>query len=214
MRITLLSLCFFLTLSLQSQSSSYQKELDVLVTEMQTEFSSSGEAIKQAEAFEQLTYSETPNWLAFYYTSYSYVMAAFLEPDPKVIDKLAQKAQSTLDGMDISDQDESEIYCLKSLITSALILADPNTRGMKYGMESSALLNKAKSANPDNPRVYLIEGQGLLYMPVAYGGGCNSAIPLLQIALEKYNTYAPKGDLYPNWGKDEVVQLLANCKSN
>jgi hypothetical protein len=51
----------------------------------------------------------------------------------------------------------------------------------------------------------------LKYTPEQFGGGCKTAKPELQTALEKYNTFKPASELHPNWGKAPVEQLLKEC---
>ena len=191
----------------------HYKELYALVHSLTTKMKSTSEAVELAGVFEQTETADSLQWLTQYYASYCYVMGAFMEENPKHIDALALKSKLALDIAEPLAEDISEIYCLRSLIASARIMVDPESRGMKYGIESSTMLNKAKAANPNNPRVYLIEGQSLLYTPDEYGGGCKNALPLFDEALARYQAFNLKSEVHPNWGKDEVLQLIEQCRS-
>ena len=63
----------------------------------------------------------------------------------------------------------------------------------------------------NNPRPYFLKGQGLKYTPAQFGGGCSTAKPQLQIALDKYATFKPASEISPNWGKKIVEMLIKEC---
>ena len=63
-----------------------------------------------------------------------------------------------------------------------------------------------------NPRPYFLTGQTLKYTPEQFGGGCSTATPLLQAALDKFSAFKPVTILAPNWGMQRVMQLLLECK--
>lgn len=46
----------------------------------------------------------------------------------------------------------------------------------KHGLRASALLDKAKKLDPDDPFVLLIEGQSLLFRPALFGGDKQAAL--------------------------------------
>ena len=50
------------------------------------------------------------------------------------------------------------------------------------------------------------------YTPEQFGGGCKTAKPVLQTALEKYATFKPASDISPDWGKKLTQGLLEGCK--
>ncbi|WP_315818240.1 hypothetical protein [Paraflavitalea speifideaquila] len=51
------------------------------------------------------------------------------------------------------------------MIATLRMMADPMNRYMTYGPQATEALQKAKSLNPENPRVYLLEGQDKFYTP-------------------------------------------------
>ena len=63
-----------------------------------------------------------------------------------------------------------------------------------------------------NPRLYFLKGQGLKYTPEQFGGGCKTAKPQLQTALDKYAAFKPASDISPNWGKERTEVLIKDCK--
>jgi hypothetical protein len=81
---------------------------------------------------------------------------------------------------------------------------------MQYSIKANEAFAKAEAINPDNPRIYFLQGQNLLYTPEAFGGGVEAACPLLRKALEKYNTFVPASDYSPDWGKESTDKLVKN----
>lgn len=82
--------------------------------------------------------------------------------------------------------------------------------GMVNGIKIGREIEKAKKLEPENPRVYLINGNGKLYTPPMFGGGVDKAIGLFEKAVELFAKEKDKG-IYPDWGKDEVYVFLGNA---
>jgi hypothetical protein len=98
------------------------------------------------------------------------------------------------------------------MIATLRMLVNPQQRWQQYGAVIQTELEKAKSQDPSNPRPYYIQGNNLRNTPEQFGGGCSTAKPLLDQALQKYETFKPASAIAPNWGKERTQQLLAGCK--
>lgn len=98
------------------------------------------------------------------------------------------------------------------MIASCHMMVDPQQRWMQYGQESSSNMEAAIQQDAANPRPYFLKGQGLKYTPQQFGGGCATAKPQLETALEKYNTFKPASEIHPSWGKQIVEKLISDCK--
>jgi hypothetical protein len=83
---------------------------------------------------------------------------------------------------------------------------------MQYGLLSDKMLKAAKEQDPTNPRPYMLKGQGLKYTPEQFGGGCKTAKPELEMAMEKFNAFKPATELSPDWGKTYTATLLKECE--
>jgi hypothetical protein len=125
-------------------------------------------------------------------------------------------------GCDISEKfagkadtlspNNSEIYALRSLIYSMRIGVNPMLRGAKFGTKSGEMNAKAKELDPNNPRPYLLQGQGKFYTPEQFGGGKEKALPLLEEAVRKFDNFKPASPISPNWGKQRAKQMLEECQ--
>lgn len=164
-----------------------------------------------ANNFERIASVTKDQWLPYYYASLARVRTAFMQQDKSKIDPIVDHAETLEKKAETLNPDKAEILCLQSMIASARIAVDPQTRGMQYGPEAAAFLQQAQSISPDNPRVMLLLGQNAFYTPAQWGGGKDKAKPLLQTALKQFSTFRPSTALSPNWGKGLAEYLLAQC---
>ena len=64
--------------------------------------------------------------------------------------------------------------------------------------------------NPNNPRLYYLQGESLFGTPVQFGGGHDKAKPVFEKALDLFKAEQPK-PLYPNWGRKATEDKIAQC---
>jgi hypothetical protein len=82
---------------------------------------------------------------------------------------------------------------------------------MKYGQIFSSNLEKAKEVNPENPRMYYLQGTSKLFTPKAYGGGKKVALPYFEKAKTLFEKESNDDITKPNWGKKHNEGFLAEC---
>lgn len=202
----LLAVCSF------AQSEKYVAAMKKNLAGMDSSFKSPEGLISLANSFERIATAEKSQWLPYYYAAFCQVNAGFMEQDKSKTDGIADKANELIKKADSLSPNNSEISCIKSMIASCHMLVNPQERWMQYGQESSSNMDAAMQQDTTNPRPYFLKGQGLKYTPEQFGGGCVTAKPPLQTALEKYNTFKPASELHPNWGKQIVEKLISECK--
>jgi hypothetical protein len=100
-------------------------------------------------------------------------------------DQLLDQADKFLQQAEAIAADNDEVLVLKAFIAQGRISIDGQTRFPTYGPVFNESLRKAKQINPDNPRIYVLEGQMLYYTPEAFGGGKAVACPKLKQAIDK-----------------------------
>ena len=208
---------FFLTslilisLASFSQSDKYAAAMQKNIAAIDSGFRNPAYLLSLANNFERIAVAEKNQWLAYYYAAYCQVNNAFMEQDKDKVDGIADKATALIAKADSLSPNNSEISCIKSMIASSHMMVNPMQRYMQYGPESGENIDKAMEQDPTNPRPYLLKGQGLKYTPEQFGGGCGTAKPVLQTALDKYAIFKPANDLSPTWGKTRVEQLMKEC---
>jgi hypothetical protein len=151
------------------------------------------------------------SWLAYYWCSYGYASAAYLAPRSKK-DALLDKAQEIIDQTKSLKVNRVELLLLQSWIYSIRITVVPASRLKEFGGLADQNREEAFTIDPNNPRYYFLKASSLYYTPPAMGGGKSKAQPLLEEAIEKYESYPVKEKLYPSWGRLEAEELLKKCK--
>jgi hypothetical protein len=210
--LLLLTVLFSLSLATFAQSDKYVAAMQKNLSAMDTSFKTPANLLAVANNFERIATAEKSQWLPYYYAAFCQVNYGFMEQDKDKIDGFADKATDLINKADSLMPNNSEISCIKSMIASCHMMVNPMQRWQEYGAESNGNMEKAMQQDPTNPRPYYLKGQGLKFTPEQFGGGCKTAKPELQTALEKYAAFKPASELHPNWGKTQVEKLLVECK--
>lgn len=206
-------LAFLFTAGLGTAAMAQSAQYTDAMTKQTSDLDSSGtftpDGLQQkANTFERIADAEKSQWLPYYYAAYAQVMQALTLQDKSQIDPLADRAEANLDKAEALSPKNSEIACIRSLVATARLTVDPMTRGMKYGPEAAAQLEQAASFNPENPRIYLLQGQSLLFTPEQWGGSKSKAKMTLEVALQKFAAFKPESSIAPHWGEPYTRKLL------
>ncbi len=199
-------------ITLQAQSEKFTAAIKSNIAAIDTSFKNPSSLIAVANNFERIGLAEKNQWLPYYYAAYCHVMYAFMQQDPSGNDAIADRAEALISKADSLTSDNSEITSVKSMIATVRMIVNPQQRYMQYGTEANQLMGKAKQQDPTNPRPYYLQGQNLKNTPEQFGGGCKTAKPLLETAMQKYEAFKTQSDIHPNWGKQITEQLLSQCK--
>lgn len=210
-KLLTLVIVFSSLITARAQNTQYHKMMEKHIAALDSG-KSYGSYLALAGVFERIGNAEKKEWLPFYHAAYSYVIASYGQKDNDKKDEYLDKAQELADKAENLQPNEPEIILLKSFILSARIPVNPMVRGMKYGPESGAMLETAYAMDKENPRYYFLKGSGLFYTPEMFGGGKEKALPVLEKAKEKYETFKPKSSIHPNWGQKQALGMLQQCK--
>jgi hypothetical protein len=204
-----LIICFCLAAFAQSDkyAPAIKKNIAMLDSAMQK-----GNAKELANNFERIGDAEKTLWLPYYYAAYCNILSTYTENDKSKIDAIADKAEELITKAEtLAGKENSEIDVIKSMIASAHMMVDPQSRYMQYGAGSSSNIEKAKSLDPTNPRPLYLEAQAKFYTPAAFGGGKDVAKPLFEKSISMFDTFKPETDLHPTWGKAAAQYFLAQA---
>lgn len=194
-----------------SQNEKYTKAMEALVPAVDTTHSIQG-LTDLAASFERIANAEKTQWLPFYYAALCNISLAnmyFSMQQTDKIDPLMDKAEPMLAKAEELEKDNSEIYCLKKMFNTGKMMADPMSRFMTFGAAASEALEKAKSLNPENPRVYLLEGQDKFYTPEQFGGSKEEAQKLFEEAMKKFEAFKPASSIHPAWGINMLKYMMS-----
>ncbi len=210
--ITLLIVAMAANSPVWAQSAQYQQAMTDAITAMRglSEKSSATEFVVTANRFERIASAEPGQWLPRYYAGLLYVYGGFSGKDAAEKDRYLDQADRYLKEAEAIEKND-ELAVLNAYIAQARMVVDPMSRWEVYGPKFSEGVQKAKAMNPANPRPYLLEGSSLMYTPAQFGGGTDTACPVLKQAAEKFATFKPATNLHPSWGDDQVEGLLTKC---
>jgi hypothetical protein len=124
---------------------------------------------------------------------------------------LLDAAEAWLDKTNKLDAASDESLVLTAYVAYARYLVDPPNRWQKYLGIVNASLEQAKKANPNNPRVYYLQGIPLFAKPVTYGGGKTVAKPYFEKAATLFARQDASDIDKPSWGEKDNAAYLAKC---
>ncbi len=202
------SICFSL-----AQNDAYVKTMEENVKTLESKDMSLSEYQNLANNFERISASNAKEWLPDYFASYCYVMMAFKVEDSKTMDLYSDQAEVLCEKITEKGIENDELYVLKAYVAQAKLSADPGSRWMKEGAAFKRNLEKAEKLNPENPRIHLLKGSNIYYTPKNFGGGKETAYPLLKVAEEKFASFKPASSIAPDWGRPYLKILLKLCET-
>lgn len=216
MKKTILSLAFTLILFVaQAQNERYVKAMEGTLTQMKgfNDKTTIEDWQMLANQFERIGNAETKEWLPNYWAAYCYTLMGFMAKENADKDKFIDKANEVYSKAEkVSPANNDELMTLKAYIAQAHMVVDPMSRWMTDGPIFTENIEKAKAANPENPRPYILQGVSLYYTPEQFGGGKAIACPIMKKAKEKLATFKPTSTIHPSWGEYNLVMVRAECE--
>lgn len=205
-----LATTLFMLTAFGQPSDKFIKAMEALVPSVDTTRSAEG-LTELANSFERIANAEKTQWLPYYYAALCHINKAnmlYAAQQLDQVDPLMDKAEPLLMKAEELEKNNAEIFCLKKMFNTGKMMADPMNRYMVYGTAAATALETAKALNPDNPRVYLLEGIDKFYTPEQFGGSKTEAKALFEGALKKYDSFKPASSIHPSWGLYQVKYFL------
>ena len=217
--IFILSAILVASFSFAQMPDKFVKAMEAKMTAIDTTISVQG-LTDLANSFDRIAEAEKNQWLAYYYAAYCNATAGLMVGSSG--DMMAAKADKTDPYADKADnqikkaeemmKNNSEIFIVKKMIATLRMMGDPMNRFMTYGPEAQTMLDEAKKLDPNNPRVYLLEGQDKFFTPEQFGGSKDEAKVLFEKAKQLFESFKPGSTIHPNWGKSSVTYFLSQYK--
>ncbi|HLO58335.1 MAG TPA: hypothetical protein VK179_06310 [Bacteroidales bacterium] len=209
--IALLICLLSLTLTLQAQSEKYRNAMSAMLQKAGT-VQTLDETVAIANSFTRIAEAEKSEWTAWYYAAFYNLSANFKESDKEKKKLYIDQAQKMIETGLTLKPEETEFMVIKVMSYYATMAMDP-MNAMPLLSEANELIRKAKTINPDNPRIYFIEAQAIYNMPVGFGGGKEKALPVLLVAKEKFDKFVPSDNLVPNWGREQCDSMVISAQT-
>jgi hypothetical protein len=171
-------------------------------------------------AFERIGDAEKTQWLPYYYAALTQVNSGYMtymgsQGNTEALnglDPIAEKAEQLLNKAEALNKENSEIYVVRKMIATLRMMVNPMSRYMQYGPIAQQALETAKKLNPENPRVFYLEGLDKFQTPEQFGGSKSEAKLLFDQALQKFDSFVPASSLDPKWGRHETMYFLSQIK--
>jgi hypothetical protein len=212
MKTIIAAIALLATVSVNAQSDKYTDAMKKNLS-MFDSAKTSQDFQNLAAAFERIGDAEKTQWLPYYYAGLALSTMGWVDQNVDK-DANAEKIKSFCDkaeALTTDNADKSEIAALRNMAATQQMVVDPQTRWQTYGVEAGQVLQKGMQENPNNPRLYYLQGQSLFNTPEQFGGGKDKAKPVFEKAVELFKAEQPK-PLYPHWGQQQAVDMLAKCQ--
>ncbi|MDF2381530.1 hypothetical protein JMG10_08660 [Nostoc ellipsosporum NOK] len=209
-KVFIFSLLLLTGIVVNAQSEKYVKSMEKLIQVMDTTWNTD-KLVELSNSFERIAEAEKTQWLPYYYAALARVNAGYALGKNNAADQTdpyANKAEELINKADAIEANNSEIYIVKKLINTLKLIGDVMGRYMTAGAASAEALAKAKSLNPENPRVYLQEGIDKMNTPPQFGGSVEDGKKILQTSLEKFKAFKPASSIHPHWGESMAQRFL------
>lgn len=196
-----------LTLTAQDKPADWQGELS---GDIKTLNSSTSVGVWQqtADKISSMAKEHPNEWLLQYYAGWANTQASFKADNSEA---LCDKAEPYVKKALALQPTHSETLTLMAYWLSARINAK-NSRGVTLGAESRKYAERAITANPGNPRAYLVKALVIYHTPTMFGGGKKKAKPVVEQTAEKFSSFEPKSPLDPDWGENIYQELAKEYK--
>lgn len=189
-----------------AQNEKYESVMKSKISELDSS-SSPSKLQELANTFERIGNIEVKEWLPFYYAALSLIRKGEIAKSKQ--DELGEKAEELIIKAEQISPENDELFILRKMIANLRMSVDPMNRYMIYGPVAIEAMNKAKTINPRNPRIYLLEGADLYYTPEQFGGSKPKARKVIEYALTLFSATMPANNNLPQWGMKEVRNYLS-----
>ena len=155
------------------------------------------------------------SWETHYYNAYSKTMLSYMEQKEAKRDAYLDEAEKEIEEtITILGKENDETHVLEAMIANARLAVNPMSRWQKFGKIFDDNLAEAKAINPDNPRIYYLQGTNKFYTPKAFGGGAKNAKPYFDKAKGLFAKEDGSDISKPTWGNRANEYHLAQCNGD
>lgn len=202
-----------------SQSEKFVNAMQPKVSALDTTQNADG--LKDlANAFERIAEAEKNQWLPYYYAALANInlgnslmaKTGGMGGNANELDPVADKAEQLLNKAEALTKDNAEIYIVKKMIATLRMMGDPMNRYMTQLPIATEALATAKKINPENPRIYVLEGMDKYFTPEQFGGSKEEAKKLFDEAMKKFGSFKPESAIHPNWGREQTQYFMSQIK--
>ena len=211
MKQLLFAIATMATVGVSAQSDKYTSAMEKNLAQFDS-VKTTAENQALSSAFERIGDAEKTKWLPYYYAALALTTPGWLDPkldkdaNSTKINSLCDKAEALAE----SNEEKSEVSVIRNMSATQQMMVDPMTRWQNYGKAAGEALARGLQLNPNNPRLYYLQGMSLFNTPAQFGGSKEKAKKMFEKAIDLYGKEQPK-PMYPKWGKKQTEEQLAKC---
>jgi hypothetical protein len=207
MKKLIFSIALLVSIAASAQSDKYTEMMQKNITLLDSA-KSIDDLQSLASTFDRIGDAEKTKWLPYYYAALAQTWVGW---NPTVTDKDANSAKiNAYLAKAEAIEKNSELYAVENMSATQQMLVDPQSRWATYGKTAGEALQKGLQADPNNPRLYYLQGMSLFGTPSQYGGGKDKAKPLFEKSVALYKDAHP-APLAPTWGQKQAENMLEQC---
>lgn len=212
-KTTLIILCAVFTLTAFAENPAYVNKMKETIEEM-NQCQTTEDFKDVANTFDRIATKEQGEWLPLYYKANIHVLLVYIDANATLEQKdlYLDQAEATIEKMEKLAPDEAEIAVLKSFMIVSRIGLDGQARGQSMYPMYEAALAKAKELEPENPRVKYMLLSKEVGQAQWFGQPIDQYCPDMKALYESWDEYKPKSEIHPKWGKEQLAQIMQQCK--
>src|SRR5581483_11584936 len=168
MKKLIFSLALLASLAASAQSDKYTEIMQKNIALLDSA-KSIDELQSLASTFDRIGDAEKTKWLPYYYAALAQTWVGW-NPATKDKDANAAKINAYLAKAEAIEKN-AELYAVENMAATQQMLMDPQTRWATNGKDAATALQKGMAADPNNPRLYYLQGMSLFGTPPQFGGG-------------------------------------------
>ena len=199
---------FLLTVSEAISAQNYEEAMQKAMQNWQE-----GKVETASAIFERIAAVEQENWLPDYYLGLVNTTAAFSTTNQKMLENQLKKAETSLQSALLKTDENAELLVLEALIYTVKITQNPMANGQKYMPKINEIYAKAEKLEPKNPRVKFEKAQFDLGGAKFFGSDIAPICKEIEASIVLFDKFKNDTPFYPNWGRDQAVIALENCKN-
>ncbi|MBS1588579.1 MAG: hypothetical protein JST52_03085 [Bacteroidetes bacterium] len=208
---------FLLLAIISFQMSSQAQDFKTMLTKTWTTFDTTNNTATRAEASNKLgliAKKWNEEWAAHYYNALSKIILSYTSKDEALRDSYIDEAEKERDEtVRLLGKENDETYVIAAMVANARLAVKPQSRWQTFGKVFDENIAKAKELNPNNPRIYYLQGTSKRYTPKMFGGGKKKALPYFEKADSLFAKQPTHDILTITWGKSSNDTFLNEAKT-
>lgn len=211
-KIVILLAVVMVTLVSVAQKTEYYQAMGETLGQFST-VGSAADMQALGNKFEMIAIAEKTEWLPFYYHAQCYILLSFMEQrDASKKDSYLDVAEKSIKKVLEMAPAEAEAFVLHSFLLTGRLVVNPIERGQKYTSLVNQAVAQALALDPANPRAKMLKIKMDMGSASFMGMDPHSFCPQAKELLTGWDNYKPKSSIHPNWGKEQVKEMVKGCQ--